>query len=407
MNQIYQEFFASALLKIKQENRYREFLYLKKHCRHYPESYYRDTTSRKKATVWCSNDYMGMSQNPVVIEKTIEKIEQTGIGAGGTRNISGSSIEIEKLEDLLSYHHSKESALVFTSGYVANQTTISTLGKIIPDLVIFSDQFNHASIIEGIRHSGCKKHVFEHNDMEDLEKLLQQYPVSQPKIIIFESIYSMEGDIAPVKEICAMAKKYNAMTYIDEVHTVGIYGEKGAGITEELGLQDEIDIIQGTLAKAYGVMGGYITGSNLLIDAIRSYAYGFIFTTAIPPALAYAAQISILFLQKNEQLRQDYLEKMKNIRQKITENGLQIKKGANFHIIPVMIEDPELCSNISKTLLNDFSIYVQAINFPTVPHGTERLRITATPLHTDEMIDDLIEGLCKVVTTEEKLVGQV
>lgn len=394
MIQYYQEFFSVALEKVKNEERYREFLHLQKHTQKYPISYYRESFHRKNAVVWCSNDYMGMSQNPAVVEKTIKKMEQCGIGAGGTRNISGSSIEIEELESLMAHHHKKEAALVFTSGYVANQTTIATLVKIIPNLVIFSDQFNHASIIEGIRQSGCKKHVFEHNDMQDLERLLQQYPL-QPKIIIFESIYSMEGDVAPVKEICALAKKYNAMTYIDEVHTVGIYGETGAGITEELDLQDQIDIIQGTFSKAYGVMGGYITGSALLIDSIRSYAQGFIFTTALPPAIAYAAQISVLFLQKNQQLRKDYLKKIDSIRQRIIRNGFGVKKDADFHIIPIMISNSEECTKISKKLLDNCGIYLQAINFPTVPHGTERLRITATPFHSEEMIDNLLHSLQK------------
>lgn len=403
MIQDYQEFFAFALEKVKNENRYREFLHLQKNTRIYPISYYKESFHRKNTAVWCSNDYLGMSQNPVVIAQTIKKIQQCGLGAGGTRNISGSSAEIDELEHLLAHHHQKDAALVFTSGYVANQTTIATLAKIIPDLVIFSDQFNHASIIEGIRQSGCKKHVFEHNDMQDLERLLQQYQESQPKIIIFESIYSMEGDMSPIPEICALAKQYNAMTYIDEVHTAGIYGEKGAGITEELGLQDKIDIIQGTLSKAYGVMGGYITGSTLVIDTIRSYASGLIFTTALPPALAYAARNSVLFLQKNHQWRKDYLQKIGNIRHKFVENGLDIKQNADFHIIPIVIGDSAHCTDISKKLLEDFSIYVQSINFPTVPHGTERLRITATPFHTDEMIDNLVDSLSKLLVSKEVL----
>lgn len=389
---MYQQFFADTLNKIKQENRYRKFIAVQKNHTCYPYVIH----NGKEVALWCSNDYMAMSQNPAIINAAIKKTQQCGVGSGGTRNISGSSREIIELEECLAKHHKQERALVFTSGYIANQSTIATLGKIIPNLIIFSDQFNHASIISGIKQSGCDKHIFRHNDLQHLEELLQSYPINQPKIIIFESIYSMHGDIAPVVEICKLAKKYNCMTYIDEVHTVGIFGKKGAGITEQLNLQDQITIIQGTLAKAYGCIGGYITGSDLLIDAIRSTASDFIFTTSLPPMIAYAAKTSIEFLQNNLELRQNYLQKMDNLRKKIKNAGLPIMSDANFHILPILVQDSELCTNIAQKLLNNFEIYIQAINFPTVPRGSELLRITASVLHSEGMIENLIYALNSV-----------
>ena len=351
-----------------------------------------NTSDMKDIIVWCSNDYLGMSQNKLVINKVINSIKNMGIGSGGTRNISGNSIEIVNLEKEIATLHQKEKAIVFTSGYIANETTISTLLNILDNSVVFSDEKNHASIISGIKKSNAKKEIFKHNDLDHLENLMKKYPHDVNKMIVFESVYSMDGDFGNIEGIVKLAKQYNALTFLDEVHAVGIYGKTGAGVADKLGLNNEIDIIQGTLGKAFGTIGGYISSTNLICDVVRSYASGFIFTTAMPPAIASAAKASIQYLkesnkerllqQKNTILLKEYLSK---------ENISYLDNKS--HIVPVMVHDPIKCKEISNILLDEFGHYIQPINYPTVPKGTERLRITPGPLHTEEMIADLTNAL--------------
>ncbi|MDJ1304690.1 MAG: 5-aminolevulinate synthase [Candidatus Midichloria sp.] len=378
---------------MREEGRYRVFTEIEYKVGQAPYAYSKKLD--KQIIVFCSNDYLGMSQHPVVIDTTIEVTKKCGVGAGGTRNISGTSLYIVELEAELANLHDKEAGLVFTSGYVANQATLTTLAKIMPDCVIFSDELNHASIIQGIRESRLEKQIFLHNDLNHLESLLSQYPLEKPKLIVFESAYSMLGDVTPIGAVCDLAKKYQALTYIDEVHSVGLYGKGGAGMAEKLGVMDKIDIIQGTLAKAYGVIGGYITAKSVIVDAIRSLASGFIFTTALPPSIAAAATASIRYLRSNEEVRNKHQEAVKKVK-----NGFK-NIGVNFldygtHIIPVMVNDLFLVRKIAEDLLNDHGIYVQHINFPTVPRGKERLRVTPSPLHTDQMIARLISGFDSV-----------
>ena len=391
---IYYNIFKQKLDDIKRDNFYRNFLNIQKSKLNYPTAY----NEGKKIDVWCSNDYMGMSQNNEMIEKVSKKIKEYGMGCGGTRNISGNSSEIVELEELMAENHGKESSLVFTSGYVANQSTISTLGKIMPDLVIFSDELNHASIIEGIAQSRCQKHIFRHNDTEHLEELLSQYSKNQKKIIIFESIYSMDGDISPMKKICDLAEKYNAITYIDEVHTVGIYGKKGAGISEDLNLQERIDIIQGTFGKAYGVIGGYVVGEKNLIDLIRNTAIGFIFTTALPPVIAYAIKLNVIYLRDNFQQRMNYIKKTQEMHQIFAKNDIKIMKNAKFHIFPIAINHIYNQKNKIKKILIENGIYAQIISYPTVPRGLERIRITCSPRHSSEKFEILID-LLKLISS--------
>ena len=390
----YTHIFEEALRSVRNEGRYRIFTEIEYKVGQAPYAYSKKLD--KQIIVFCSNDYLGMSQHPIVISALVETTQKCGVGAGGTRNISGTSSYIVELESELASLHNKEAALVFTSGYVSNQATLATLAKIMPDCVIFSDELNHASIIQGIRESRLVKQIFSHNNLDHLESLLKQYPLSKPKLIVFESAYSMLGDVTHIEAICALSEKYNALTYIDEVHSVGLYGEGGAGMAEKLGVMDRIDIVQGTLAKAYGVIGGYITAKSVIVDAIRSLASGFIFTTALPPAIAAAATASIRYLRNNEEVRQRHQESVKKVK-----NGLQ-KFGISFleygtHIIPVMINDPFLVKKVAEDLLNLHGIYVQHINFPTVPRGKERLRITPSPLHTDQMIEKLIVGIADVL----------
>jgi 5-aminolevulinate synthase len=346
--------------------------------------------------IWCINDYLGMGQHPKVIQAMIEATIRVGAGSGGTRNIAGTSNEMVALEAELADLHHKGSSLVFTSGYVANEATISCLTRIMPNLVIFSDQNNHASIIEGIRHSGAEKHIFRHNDTEHLEELLAATAIDRPKLIIFEAAYSMNGYIAPIAEICDLADKYNALTYIDEVHTVGIYGKRGGGIAEQTGLMDRITIIQGTLGKAFGVIGGYIAATGIIIDAIRSSAPGFIFTTALPPAIVAAALASVRHLKTSGVERLQIADRVMKLKRLLKANNIEFLEN-NSHIIAVMINDPILCKLASKLLLEEHNIFVQNINYPTVPRGTERLRITPTPQHTDRQIKEFVLALTQVL----------
>jgi 5-aminolevulinate synthase len=382
--------FKQAIAQLKSENRYREFLDISRICGEFPHAI--NNKNGKKITVWCSNDYLGMGQNEAALEAAIKALKAYGIGAGGTRNISGTSGILIELEKKIAELHNKESALCFVSGYVANDATIQTLAKIIPDLIIFSDQKNHASIIAGIRNSSLRKHVFKHNDMADLEKLLKQYEKSQPKIIITESVFSMDGDFGKISEIIDLAKKYSALTYVDEVHGVGLYGKTGAGLCEELGLANEVDIIQGTFAKSFGAIGGYIAAKHEIIDAIRSYAAGFIFTTALPPVIAAAIISNISHIRASDFERKKLHENVAKLKKALTEENIKIVENSS-HIISVVIGDAAKAKEISKRLLEEFNIYVQHINYPTVAKGDERLRITVTPLHDDKMILELISAL--------------
>ncbi len=389
MFEYYQEF-TNAVNKVKEEKRYRVFTELQYTLGEAPIAYV--PALKKEVIVWCSNDYLGMSKNKDVIQSCLKAVKKMGVGAGGTRNISGTHQPMVLLEEEIALLHHKESALVFTSGYVANQASLSAIGKILHKGVIFSDSDNHASIIHGIRESGLKKHIFRHNDMNHLEELLSQYSIDIPKIIIFESVYSMTGSMVPLADLCNLAKRYNAFTYIDEVHSVGMYGQKGAGITSLL--NQEVDIIQGTLAKAYGVIGGYIAGAKQVVDAIRSLASGFIFTTALPPSIAAAALTSVIHLKKSDTERQKLHENVNLVKNGFRKVGIPFLEN-NTHIIPIILYDSEKTQKMQKMLLNDYSIYVQAINYPTVPRGRERLRITPTPNHSLSMIEDLIESVSK------------
>lgn len=391
----YKKIFNDSIDAVKKEGRYRIFNELQYGAKTSPNAY--SARYNRDITVWCSNDYLGMSQHKVVKQAAIDAINQAGAGAGGTRNISGTNSYIVELEKELAELHSKQAALVFTSGYVSNQATLSVLSRIIPDIVMFSDEMNHASMIQGICDSKAEKVVFKHSDLGELEEKLKQYPIDRPKIIIFESVYSMLGDISPVREICALAKKYKALTYIDEVHSVGLYGERGAGIANMLSIEGEIDIVQGTLAKAFGVIGGYIAGNKEIIDSIRSYAPGFIFTTTLPPAVCAASCASIRHLKVSNAERIAHQEIIRKVKARMQELGVEYLENPT-HIIPVIVGDPIKVKDISDTLLRDHGIYVQHINFPTVPKGTERLRITPTPLHTDEMIEYFVSCLATVLS---------
>ena len=388
------DYFKQAIISLQSENRYREFVDISRICGDFPHAI--NNKNGQKVTVWCSNDYLGMGQNPAAIAQAISVLKCHGIGAGGTRNISGTNHAIVELEKVVADLHDREAALTFVSGYVANDATIQTVAKIIPNLVIFSDQKNHASIISGIRNSRAEKQVFRHNDMAHLEELLQKYSKDQPKIIICESVYSMDGDFGKIAEITSLAKKYQAYTYVDEVHAVGLYGATGAGLCQELGLANEVDIIQGTFAKAFGTIGGYIVAKSEIIDAIRSTASGFIFTTALPPAIAAATVYNIRYLQKSSKEREKMHANVAKLKSKLQEIEVEIVQN-NSHIVSVKIGDAAKAKKISKLLLDEFNIYVQHINYPTVVKGDERLRITATPFHDDIMIDDLVLGLKKAI----------
>lgn len=383
-------YFKQATEQLKQENRYREFVNISRICGEFPRAV--NNKNGKKITVWCSNDYLGMGQNSTAIDEAVKALRRYGVGSGGTRNISGTNFPLTELEQEVADLHRKEAALVFVSGYVANDATIQTLAKIIPNLIIFSDEKNHASIISGIRNSKLEKHIFRHNDIADLEKLLAQHSKSQPKIIITESVFSMDGDFGKISEIVDLAKKYSALTYVDEVHGVGLYGKSGAGLCEELGLANEIDIIQGTFAKAFGTIGGYIAGNSEIIDAIRSIASGFIFTTSLPPVVAAATISNIRHLKKSEIEREEMKKNVARLKSELKKSGIKIAEN-NSHIVSVKIGDAAKAKAISQRLLDEFNIYVQHINFPTVARGDERLRITVTPLHSEVMIGELVSAL--------------
>ncbi|MGX0877669.1 5-aminolevulinate synthase [Roseovarius sp. MBR-154] len=384
--------FDAQLDTLREEGNYRVFAELERRCGAFPKAKSHDAEAPDEVTVWCSNDYLGMGQHPVVRQAMKDAIDQCGTGAGGTRNISGTNHHHLLLERELADLHGKEDALLFTSGYVSNWAALSTLGSRLPDAVILSDELNHASMIEGIRHSRAQKVIWKHNDPEDLDRKLARLPANAPKIVAFESVYSMDGDISPMEEIVEVAEKHGALTYLDEVHAVGLYGPRGGGVSEERGLADRITLIEGTLGKAYGCMGGYVTGSASLCDFIRSFASGFIFTTALPPAVAAAATASIAHLKQSDDERQAQRAQVARLRSLLDARGIPHLDN-DSHIIPVMIKDPVKCRMLADILMRDWGIYVQPINYPTVPKGTERLRFTPGPLHSDADIDHLVTAL--------------
>ncbi len=389
---MFEDEFKSQLQALKDEGNYRIFADLERRRGAFPRAQNHHGDVVRDVTIWCSNDYLGMGQHKEVLASMKQAIDECGAGAGGTRNISGTNHYHLLLEQELADLHAKEAALLFTSGYVSNWAALSTLGARLPNAVILSDALNHASMIEGIRHARCDKKIWAHNDPEDLDRKLSECPPDASKIIAFESVYSMDGDIAPIAEICDVADKHGAMTYLDEVHAVGMYGPRGAGIAERDGVMDRVTLIEGTLAKAYGVVGGYITGSEALCDFIRSFASGFIFTTALPPAVAAGARTSIAHLKQSDTERAMQQRQVAKLRAALDRAGIPHLDNPS-HIIPVMIKDPVKCRQIADILMDDYGVYVQPINYPTVPKGTERLRFTPGPLHSDADIDHLVRAL--------------
>lgn len=391
----FDKFFKQQLDEIREDGRYRVFTDIKRHRGSFPHATRFIDDETQEVTVWCSNDYLGMGQHPIVLEAMHDVIDECGAGAGGTRNISGTNHYHVELESELADLHGKESALLFTSGYVSNWAGLGTLASKIPDCVVFSDALNHASMIEGIRHSRAPYKIWRHNDVEDLDRKLSDFGPETPKLVAFESVYSMDGDIAPIAEILDVCEKHGAMSYIDEVHAVGLYGPRGGGVAEREGLMDRITVIEGTLGKAYGVMGGYIAASRDLVDFVRSFASGFIFSTALPPAVAAGAAASIRHLKESDEERETQRDRVKEVRRKLDLIGIPHLPNPS-HIIPVMVGDAKKCKMISDWLMDNHGIYVQPINYPTVPVGTERLRLTPSPVHDDGDIDRLIHALSDI-----------
>ncbi|MBJ6362615.1 5-aminolevulinate synthase [Paenibacillus sp. GCM10012307] len=392
---MYAEIAEQKINQLKSKGHYREFVTINRICSQYPLANVNQQEGRP-AVVWCSNDYLGMSQHPKVLEAMHEAIERYGAGSGGSRNIGGTHHYYTQLEASLAEWHGKEAALVFPTGYGSNDATIQCLTRIFPDCLIFSDELNHASIINGITASKGDKLIFRHNDVRHLEELLASVPRERAKIIFFESVYSMDGDVAPIREIAALAKKYNALTFLDEVHAIGMYGPYGAGIAAQLGVADQIDFIQGTMAKAIGVIGGFIAASAVLIDSVRSFASGFIFTTSLPPAIVAACLTSVEHLKRSEWERSGLHEKTRKLRNALSARGISVMESSQTHILPIKIGDAEKCKAAAKRLLEHHGIYLQPINSPTVPAGTERFRVNVTPNHTDEQIRHLVDALAEV-----------
>jgi 5-aminolevulinate synthase len=396
----YDRIFKSAIERLHDEGRYRVFIDILRNKGNFPNAMCFGGNGPKPITVWCSNDYLCMGQHPVVVEAMEEALRSVGAGSGGTRNISGNTHYHTELEAELADLHAKEGALIFTSGYVSNEAALSTLGKLLPGCEIFSDELNHASMIAGIKNSGCDKRVFRHNDLEHLEELLAEADADTPKLIAFESVYSMDGDIAPIAAICDLADKYNALTYLDEVHAVGMYGERGGGISERDGVVERLTIIEGTLGKAFGVMGGYIAADRTIIDCIRSYAPGFIFTTSLSPVLVAGALASVRHLKQSQDERRAQQEAAAMLKAKFTAAGLPLMPSVT-HIVPLLVGCPVKAKRVSDILLAEYGLYVQPINFPTVPRGTERLRFTPGPSHTAEMMDELTQALVEIWSRED------
>ncbi len=391
----YRRYFQDSLAGLKAEGRYRIFAELERYAGDFPRARHHGEHAPDDVVVWCSNDYLGMGQHPKVLQAVRDGLERCGAGAGGTRNISGTNHYHVLLERSLADLHGKESALLFTSGYVSNMASLSTLGARLPNCIVFSDSLNHASMIEGIRHSRAEKQVFRHNDPEDLDRRLADQPKDRPKVVAFESVYSMDGDVAPIDEICDVCEKHNALSYLDEVHAVGMYGPRGGGIAERDGQMHRVDIIEATLAKAFGCVGGYITGNSDLVDFIRSFSSGFIFTTALPPHVAAGALASIEHLKESSLEREQHQDRAETLKRRLQAAGLPVVISES-HIVPVMVGDAAMCKQVSDELLREFGIYVQPINYPTVPKGQERLRFTPNPHHTDADIDHLVDALTTI-----------
>jgi 5-aminolevulinate synthase len=399
----YEAHFQTCIDGVKAEGRYRYFATLERIAGRFPKAlYHAPDGSKKEVTVWCSNDYLGMGQHPKVIEAGRAALENSGTGAGGTRNISGTTRYHVALEESVADLHGKEAGLTFSSGYVANEGALATLGKLLPDCAIFSDAMNHASMIHGIKDSRCEKFIYRHNDMEHLESLLKSVDAKRPKIIAFESLYSMDGDIAPLRETIELAEKYGAMTYLDEVHAVGVYGPRGGGVAEERGLMDRIDIIEGTFGKAYGAMGGYIAGKRAIVDAIRCFSSNFIFTTSLPPAVLASAHAAVEHLKVSQIERQKVRINTQMLKDLLTRADLPFMQGPS-HIVPLVVGEPNCCRELTDILMREYNLYVQPINFPTVPRGTERLRLTATAAHSKEDIESLANVLSHLWSTHHAL----